>query len=147
MMCNFKEFIKDEVAVEISDVFIVFAGCLFIEWGFEFFWKDTTWLEESLVSSGTSALYAVIASTIIRTLHFRFKNEVSCQNQEQRGEGTQRTEEERRLIVKEKSNKLDACMCSPNNDRIFCLKTVISQSSSGVISFGIGLLIDYFSQH
>jgi hypothetical protein len=63
--------IKTDFAKEISETFLMFLGSAAIEFGFNFGWREHTWISESVISSGISATYAVVISSFLRIMHHR----------------------------------------------------------------------------
>lgn len=106
-------------ATEISEVITIFVGCAFIDWGLEIKWHENDndflkgWLKESLVSSGASAGYAILVSTLLRVMNYH-------------------------CAKKFMDDRLD-----DRKKTYFYMATALSQLLSGLTSFGFGLLVDF----
>lgn len=70
--------IDTPLATEISEGILTGLGCTLIELGFEFGWHENNniiiqaWIKESILSSGISATYAVLISTCLKMMNFKW---------------------------------------------------------------------------
>ena len=82
-----RSFVLNERRTFTSEILFSFVGCLALELGIELGWfPDETiieaWLEKALLSSGTSATYAVLISMFLRFLHEQLGEELQNQTRD-----------------------------------------------------------------